>query len=265
MLGQPAGWFQDPAPRDPVAPDTWRYWNGTAWTAQTRTGSKRQRREWREEAAVARVTAVRDLVDRAEEGDEEAQWQLDALSAAPDPGTGDGQRFGGWWARFGANFVDSWIVSLVATLLAFGLLRRIIAAVPQYVDAATAAAQRGDAVPSVTVLLEAIAGPLLAAATVALLTSLVFEVGFLKGCQATPGKLLFGLRVRPDDLPGPLSWRAVLLRWSGKSGVSIVQLVPFGVLLYGVYALLDYLWPLGDRDRQALHDKLARTYVVRRA
>ena len=90
MLGQPAGWFQDPAPRDPVAPDTWRYWNGTAWTAQTRTGSKRQRREWREEAAVARVTAVRDLVDRAEEGDEEAQWQLDALSAASDPGTGDG-------------------------------------------------------------------------------------------------------------------------------------------------------------------------------
>jgi uncharacterized RDD family membrane protein YckC len=89
-------------------------------------------------------------------------------------------------------------------------------------------------------------------------------VGFLKKLQATPGKLLFGLRVLPAELVGPLSWRAVLLRWSGKNGVVLLQLVPFGILLVAVYQVLDYLWPLGDRHRQTLHDKLARTLVVRR-
>ena len=32
---------------------------------------------------------------------------------------------------------------------------------------------------------------------------------------------------------------------------------------YGLYAVLDYLWPLWDRSRQCLHDKVAQTRVVR--
>lgn len=31
-----------------------------------------------------------------------------------------------------------------------------------------------------------------------------------------------------------------------------------------IYGMADSLWPLGDRDNQALHDKAARTIVVRR-
>ncbi|MDW5593674.1 RDD family protein [Conexibacter stalactiti] len=31
---------------------------------------------------------------------------------------------------------------------------------------------------------------------------------------------------------------------------------------YGVYAVIDYAWPLWDRSRQALHDKVAQTRVV---
>jgi uncharacterized RDD family membrane protein YckC len=32
---------------------------------------------------------------------------------------------------------------------------------------------------------------------------------------------------------------------------------------YGLYALIDYLWPTWDRARQCLHDKVAQTRVVR--
>jgi uncharacterized RDD family membrane protein YckC len=32
---------------------------------------------------------------------------------------------------------------------------------------------------------------------------------------------------------------------------------------YGLYAVVDYLWPLWDRPRQCLHDKVAQTRVVR--
>lgn len=31
---------------------------------------------------------------------------------------------------------------------------------------------------------------------------------------------------------------------------------------YGLYAVIDYAWPLWDRSRQALHDKVAQTRVV---
>ena len=42
-----------------------------------------------------------------------------------------------------------------------------------------------------------------------------------------------------------------------------VALVPLVGLLGSVYSLLDDLWPLWDGQRQALHDKVARTNVVR--
>jgi hypothetical protein len=43
----------------------------------------------------------------------------------------------------------------------------------------------------------------------------------------------------------------------------VVSLVPLVGLLGSVYSLLDDLWPLWDGRRQALHDKVARTNVVR--
>ena len=264
MLGQPAGWYRDPAPRDPLAPDTKRYWSGNAWTAQLRTGTKRERRAWRAEAAADRAAYARDLVERAEIGDEEAQWQL-AAAAPSRRTTPDGQRLAGWWARFAASLLDGWLVAVVGCLVAWRFLREILAAVQQFADRATHAAERGRPLPDLDVLAAAVAGPVLATTVIFVAANLAYEVGFLKGFAATPGKLVLGLRVRPDDHQQPLTWRAVLLRWAGRSGAGLVQVLPFGAVAYVVYALLDSLWPLGDRHRQALHDKLARTYVVRRA
>ena len=36
-----------------------------------------------------------------------------------------------------------------------------------------------------------------------------------------------------------------------------------GQITFGIFTLANYLWPLWDKERQALHDKMASTYVVR--
>jgi uncharacterized RDD family membrane protein YckC len=269
MIGRPAGWFRDPAPRDPLAPDTWRYWNGISWTAQTRSGTKRQRREWREQVAAEQREHLRDLYERAQLGDEDAHAQLMGLSdragaRGSQRGAG-GDRFGGWWARYGAHLVDYWVLGIAATLLALPFFQRFVTELSRYFEAAVLASQRGDVPPSPEALLERITGPWVAMMGISLIVSLVYEAGFLKACSATPGKMLLGLQVRPRDLDAPLSWRAAVLRAVGKYGVGVVYLVPVVMFLGGLYTLVDFLWPLGDRNRQSLHDKLARTYVVRRA
>lgn len=264
MLDQPAGWYRDPAPRDPLAPDTKRYWNGNAWTAETRTGSARERRVWRQEAAADRAAYARDLVERAEAGDEEAQLHL-AAATPTRRSTPDGQRLAGWWARVAASLLDGGLVTLVGCLFAWRFLAQIVAAVEQFVARSTRAAEHGRPLPDPDVLVDALAGPVLATTVVLVAVNLAYEVGFLKVWSATPGKLALGLRVRPCDQHGPLTWRAAFLRWTGRSGVGLVQLLPFGIVAHAAYAVLDYGWPLGDRHRQALHDKVARTYVVRRA
>jgi len=55
----------------------------------------------------------------------------------------------------------------------------------------------------------------------------------------------------------------VLARWFMQYLGGLVAVVPLVGLLGSVYSLLDDLWPLWDGQRQALHDKVARTNVVR--
>ena len=81
--------------------------------------------------------------------------------------------------------------------------------------------------------------------------------------QATPGKLLVGLRVRLRETPGPMPLGTVLMRWVGQYAVGILGLLPVVGSIGGLYAIVNYLWPLWDGKKQALHDKLAKTNVVR--
>jgi uncharacterized RDD family membrane protein YckC len=69
--------------------------------------------------------------------------------------------------------------------------------------------------------------------------------------------------VRLRARPGPLPWGTVLARWVMQNLGSAVVVVPLLGPLGWVYSLLDDLWPLWDGQRQALHDKVARTNVVR--
>jgi uncharacterized RDD family membrane protein YckC len=266
MLGQPAGWYQDPAPVNPAAPETVRFWDGANWTGQVRVASKKERQEWRRRIEAESRAYARDLVQRAQAGDPEAQQ----IMAGPPQGSGtrsttpDGQAVSGWWRRFFAQWVDDIIVAVLGTMLSWPWLSQVAEAMNTYLNRAVSAAQAGIDPPSTTSFVDDVAGPFMMMVLVYFLVGLVFEVGFLKGFNATPGKMLLGTEVRLREAPGALPWKAVLLRWLGKRGYSVLGLIPFAFLLTGLYYVIDMLWPLGDSKRQALHDKMAGTNVVRR-
>jgi len=70
----------------------------------------------------------------------------------------------------------------------------------------------------------------------------------------TIGKRAMGIRVVRDD-GLPLTFATALVR------EALGRQVP-ALLSSGLYVPVDYLWPLWDRRRQALHDKIGRTLVV---
>jgi uncharacterized RDD family membrane protein YckC len=55
----------------------------------------------------------------------------------------------------------------------------------------------------------------------------------------------------------------VLVRWATQNLATFLAFVPLVGFVAWVFSILDDLWPLWDGKRQALHDKAARTNVVR--
>lgn len=73
----------------------------------------------------------------------------------------------------------------------------------------------------------------------------------------TFGKRLLGIQVRDlSGAGGTIGVQRAALRYII---VGLFRLVPF----FGLFTLLDGLWPLWDPRRQALHDKIAGSVVVR--
>ncbi|WP_439598535.1 RDD family protein [Falsiroseomonas sp.] len=68
--------------------------------------------------------------------------------------------------------------------------------------------------------------------------------------QGTPGKLALGLRIVDAETGAPPPFGRLVLRY-------------IGYLLSALPLCLGYLWMLWDPRRQAWHDKMGRTLVVR--
>jgi len=80
----------------------------------------------------------------------------------------------------------------------------------------------------------------------------------LNGSEAgqTFGKRVLGIAVRDAATGGAIGVQRAVLRYV------VVGLFRV-VLFFGLFTLLDGLWPLWDSQRQALHDKIAGSVVVR--
>lgn len=76
-----------------------------------------------------------------------------------------------------------------------------------------------------------------------------YSVYFIKTHQATPGKKYFKLRVETID-SGQISW--------GRAFVREV----LGKFLSSLVLGIGYLWAVFDKNKQAWHDKIAKTIVV---
>ena len=248
---RPAGWYRDPAPANPEFPTTVRFFDGREWTGQTKHATKKQRQSWEAELARERYA-------RAEEQARQLQAvaspaQIAAMAEAQQRFvTLDGQELSGWWRRVFATLIDGFILNVLVTVFGWPLIQGFSRALQTYADQAVLAQQAGQPVPDPTDLYSATLGAMVKLALVALAVSTVYECGFVKAFNATPGKLMLGIEIRLRERPGPMSWGTVLLRWFARV---VCALIPF---------YLDSLWPLWDRRRQAIHDLIARTQVCRR-
>ena len=79
---------------------------------------------------------------------------------------------------------------------------------------------------------------------------------WLKGSGQTPGKQIVGIMVVTEQ-GYPSSFWGMFMREVLIKGL----LMPLLTLI--LLPFIDLLWPLWDKDRQALHDKVVNTFVVK--
>ena len=256
-MSAPAGWYPDPQHPVPGAPPQQRWWDGQAWTEHVAPIAQ----------PIAQPTAqpiAQPTYAQSTQG-LPAYGQPSTYAAQPagQPTTPDGVPLAGWWHRVGAYVIDGLILSVMVAILAYPFIQDVVNAFGNFFDEAMTAVENDTTPPSSTGFEQDIAGAALAITAIALAVNLVYTVAFLAWKQATPGKLAVGLRIRLRESPDlPLS--AVMLRWATQAGVpGLLGLVPIVGAIGGIFSVLNVLWPLWDDQNQALHDKVAKTNVVR--
>lgn len=144
-------------------------------------------------------------------------------------------------ARFGSRFID--LVFLVGFYFAVALLATSFG----WIDL-DAAVEDTSTVSSDAVLLFYLTIGVYA----------LYEISMIARRGQTVGKIVTKSKVITVDGREPPGWRVASLRW----GVSWLAVVVLGVL--GLVVLIFvHGWAMFDSNRQGLHDKVARTYVVR--
>ena len=226
MTQTSGGWFRDPYPAAPGDPPRLRYWDGEVWT----------------EHVTDPQAPVYDV-----------------------PSTPDGEPLAGWWSRAWAQVIDTLVMLVVVVLVSVPYWGRIGDAFSDYLDEMERAEATGAPAPSQLDLQASLGSALVVISILTLLFNLLYNVGFLRWKGATPGKMALGLGVRLRERPGTMPWSTILLRWGTQFGIpQLLGLVPVVGFTGRLFTVLDYLWPLWDSKRQALHDKVASTNVVRR-
>jgi uncharacterized RDD family membrane protein YckC len=94
-----------------------------------------------------------------------------------------------------------------------------------------------------------------------LLLGAAYEIGFVGGMGATPGKLLLGLRVVTQETGEmPPGWDKAGLRWLP----ALVGLMPvLGGVASAAIAIVSLVWLFSDPYRRSVYDRIATTYVAK--
>lgn len=197
--------------------------------------------------------------------DPAAGWNQPAWRAS-GPTTPDGVPLAGYWQRVGALVIDNLITSILTGIFGGYFLLR---ALRPWIDEFTSALNSSDDPQVFEDLANSLGGYLTGPdffifALISVLVGLIYHVFFLTRFGATPGKMALRISVRERERSGPLPVAVAVRRYLITLFVGAVGFVPG--LLNTVAALLrmiDLLWPAWDGNRQALHDKIAGTNVVR--
>lgn len=271
------GWYPDPAD-----PKRHRYWAGDSWTAETRNIDQA-------------ATTPPDSPDAPNTADPYANYAAGAVGAQPaipqymgpvgamrvvGPATPDGVPLAGWWWRFLAYILDGLILGVIGTVVLF-LIPNLIDKMREYVTAVfnTRLNDPTATVPTIWDPVFGIGHSLLIYNIITIVISIAYVTLMLGRFGATLGQLACGLRIVPvgqgqhkGGLPASnlvarlifytlvtevLGIIAMYLNVNGFSNGSLISGIG------SIYLYLSCLWAAWDPKRQALHDKLARTQVVR--
>lgn len=171
------------------------------------------------------------------------------------PSTPDGQPLAGWWRRVLARLLDGLIIGIVGGVIASFLVPDFFG---QYLDWAMTIEDPLAQPPA-----ELLAAQVRFTATLGVI-AMVYELVMVTLAGGTLGKLITGLRVRLRDEPGKIGWGPSALRVLVYQGVGIIgSFLTALSFLTSAFGLLNVLWPLWDSKKQALHDKVAKTNVVK--
>lgn len=291
----PAGWYDDP--QDPTQQ---RYWDGEAWTDQHRAqeGPPPFQGQFGQPAATGQPQYGQPAQHgQVYGGGQQAPAQYGARPqqtgqapyGQPQPGqpqygqpqygqgfqqqgygypgrrvaaTPDGQPLSGWWRRVFAFIIDSIIVGIIGLPLTGYFYYQYSQVIWKYFEDTLNAAEAGTPTTSTALPPEAYKW-IIPAVLLGLLVSFVYQYLFLTKKGATPGKRALGIGVRLRDVPGNPPGSAVAKRYGFIIGLSLLATIPLVGTLFSFLALINYLWPLWDDKKQALHDKVAHTNVVR--
>jgi uncharacterized RDD family membrane protein YckC len=177
--------------------------------------------------------------------------------------TPDGQPLSGWWRRVAARVIDSILAGLIGLPLTGYFIYQYSQVLFDYFEKSMNAAVAGTRTTSTTLPLEVYKW-MIPAALISTAVSFAYEYFFLTRKGATPGKMALGIAVRLRDVPGNPPGSAVAKRYGVVTLLAVLGSIPLVGTLFGFLALINYLWPLWDDKKQALHDKIAGTNVVRR-
>lgn len=162
--------------------------------------------------------------------------------------------------RVVAYIIDTIVVGALSLLLGGWFLWQAIGPILDRFDTAL---NSGDVDAMTAAISEARLGYLAAFIAVQLLVFLAYQVLFLTRWSATPGKLAVGISVRRVDRPGVLDTDTAIRRAGFQAAAQALGNLPYVSLLGTVLVVMDLVWPLADTQRQALHDKVAKTIVIK--
>ncbi|WP_446665443.1 RDD family protein [Flexivirga sp. B27] len=276
MSERASGWYDDPQD-----PDLLRYWDGILWSdrtmpkvkpglEQSRIGdAKRQyeeeqeRRRAAEQAQAAGGYGQRPQLrtyQSTQQSRETPSPYTRQQFAQPVKTAPDGEPTASWWRRLFAYIIDNILLSIVTVVVTWQWLQPWVTTITDWYDDLVTAAENNTAQPPVP---DAIYDVPWQFPLVALLLYLIYEIALVAWRGQTIGHLICGIRVRGAKSTDAPDLSTAGIRAVVKGVSNITSLVPFVSSLGTIFGLVDGLVPLGDKSAQSLHDKAAKTYVVR--
>ena len=179
--------------------------------------------------------------------------------------TADGDEYASYLQRVGAYLLDGLLNGLIVAVVAGYPMWR---AMQPYVDFIERTLD-GETVDQPNPLLGVwgMVDPVWYAVAFALslIIGTLYHVLFIGLRGQTPGKMALGISVRRADRPGAPGVATAIKRYLLVIVTGVLGLIPVVGSLGGLVTIIDLLFPLWDQKRQALHDKIGGTVVVKGA